>query len=52
MLARNSTSVSISQRALRAATTRRAALLGYELIPISHAGDRTTYAPTGAPTAA
>ena len=39
------------QRALRAAK-RRAAQLGYQLAPMSGAGDRTTYAPAGAPTAA
>ena len=39
------------QRALRAAK-RRAAHLGYQLVPMSDAGDRTTYAPPGAPTAA
>ena len=39
------------QRALRAAK-RRAAQLGYQLVPMSDAGDRTTYAPPGAPTAA
>ena len=39
------------QRALRAAK-RRAAQLGYQLVPISDAGDRTTYAPPGAPIAA
>ena len=39
------------QRALRAAK-RRAAQLGYQLVPMSDAGDRTTYAPPGAPIAA
>ena len=39
------------QRALRAAK-RRAAQLGYQLAPMSDAGDRTTYAPPGAPIAA
>ena len=39
------------QRALRAAK-RRAAQLGYQLVPMSDAGDRTTYAPPGPPTAA
>ena len=39
------------QRALRAAK-RRAAHLGYQMVPMSDAGDRTTYAPPGAPTAA
>ena len=39
------------QRALRAAK-RRAAQLGYQLVPMSDAGDRTAYAPPGAPTAA
>ena len=38
-------------RALRAAK-RRAAQLGYQLVPMSDAGDRTTYAPPGAPIAA
>ena len=38
------------QRALRA-TKRRAAQLGYQLVPMSDAGDRTTYAPPGAPIA-
>ena len=39
------------QRALRAAK-RRAAQLGYQLVPMPVAGDRTTYAPPGAPIAA
>ena len=39
------------QRALRAAK-RRAAQLGYQLVPMSDAGDRTTYAPPSAPIAA
>ena len=39
------------QRALRAAK-RRAAQLGYQLVPMSDAVDRTTYAPPGAPIAA
>ena len=39
------------QRALRAAK-RRAAHLGYQMVPMSDARDRTTYAPPGAPTAA
>ena len=39
------------QRASRSAK-RRAAQLGYQLVPMSDAGDRTTYAPPGAPTAA
>ena len=39
------------QRALRTAK-RRAAQLGYQLVPMSDAGDRTTYAPPGAPIAA
>ena len=39
------------QRALRAAK-RRAAQLGYQLVPMSDAGDRTTYALPGAPIAA
>ena len=39
------------QRALRAAK-RRAAQLGYQLVLMSDAGDRTTYAPPGAPVAA
>ena len=39
------------QRALHTAQ-RRAAQLGYQLAPMSDAGDRTTYAPPGAPTAA
>ena len=38
------------QRALRAAQ-RRAAQLGYQLVPMPDAGDRTTYAPPGAPIA-
>ena len=38
------------QRALRAAE-RRAAQLGYQLVPMSDAGERTTYAPPGAPIA-
>ena len=39
------------QRALRAAN-RRAAQLGYQLVPMSDAADLTTYAPLGAPIAA
>ena len=39
------------QRALRAAK-RRAAQLGYQLVPLRDAEDRTTHAPTGAPIAA
>ena len=39
------------QRALRTAK-RRAAQLGYQLVPMSDAEDRTTYAPPGAPIAA
>ena len=39
------------QRALRAAK-RRAAQLGYQLVPMSDAADLTTYAPPGAPIAA
>ena len=39
------------QRALRAAK-RRAAQLGYQLVPMSDAPERTTYAPPGAPIAA
>ena len=39
------------QRALRAAK-RRAVQVGYQLVPMSDAGDRTTYAPPGAPIAA
>ena len=35
------------QRALRAAK-RRAAQLGYQLVPMSDVGDRTTYEPSGA----
>ena len=39
------------QRALRAAK-RRAAQLGYQLVPMPDAGDRTTHTPPGAPIAA
>ena len=39
------------QRALRSAK-QRAAQLGYQLVPMSDAGERTTYAPPGAPIAA
>ena len=39
------------QRALRSAK-QRAAQLGYQLVPMSDAGGRTTYAPPGAPIAA
>ena len=39
------------QRALRTAK-RRAAQLGYQLVPMSDAGDRTTYEPPGTPIAA
>ena len=39
------------QRALRTAK-RRAAQLGYQLVPMSDAGDRTTHTPPGAPIAA
>ena len=39
------------QRALRAAK-RRAAQLGYQLVPMSDAPEQTTYAPHGAPIAA
>ena len=38
------------QRALRSAK-HRAAQLGYQLVPMSDAGERTTYAPPGAPVA-
>ena len=40
-----------NQRALRAAK-RRAAQLGYQLVPIPDAPEHTTYAPSGAPIAA
>ena len=47
MLAPNITRRQYQQRALRAAK-RRAAQLGYQLVPMPDAGDlRTTYAPHG-----
>ena len=50
MPARNTTRANIQQRALRAAQ-RRAAQLGYRLVPMPDAPEHTTYAPPGAPIA-